>query len=398
MIINLKDFESKGFLDSTVALFNEENGKFTIYNKDGAYYSAGMFFKSIDAKELLGKRVKAQVKVKFSGKKSTMPMAMILFFDKENNKIKSDYFTKGEEIFTYDAEVPANAETMEVNLLGFFFGDEKIEFSDLEIEVLEKKEHRVINVATAYIGIKGSPESNLQEVYDILDRAGTAEEKPDIICFTEGVHCLQAGGARLFLNDKSEEIKIVCEKAKKYNMYVLFTCLEEDENKMQYNTAFVINPEGEIVDRYRKTHLTLSELKLGLVPGDAIKVFDLPIAKIGILICWDQWFTQASKEIEKQGAEMMFWLTRGFHEERLVTRARDTGLYVITSHPRPQNCCICHPTTGEILVRGEGESNYVMAKIDLDERQISEYKSFGTDGGNDRDIFINELRNDLYTY
>ena len=39
-----------------------------------------------------------------------------------------------------------------------------------------------------------------------------------------------------------------------------------------------------------------------------------------------------------------------------------------------------------------------MATIDFDKRQVSEYKSFGVDGGNDRDIFINELRNDLYTY
>ena len=397
LIINLNDFETKSFLDVTIPEFTKSEEKLVLSPKKDAYYSAGMFFTSFDISKEVGKRITSEIKVKWTGK-GTMAMAMILFFGEDGTKIQSSYFAKTEEIFTYDEEVPSGAVKCEINLFGFFFGDNKVEFSDLKLEIGEKKPHRIINVATAYIGIKGSPESNLEEVYDILDRAGTAEEKPDIICFTEGVHCLQAGGKRLFLTEESPEVLKVCEKAKQYGMYVLFTCNEQDKNGMQYNAAFVITPEGKIFDKYRKTHLTLSELKLGLVPGDAIKVFDLPIGKIGILICWDQWFTQASKEIEKQGAEMLFWLTRGYHEERQVTRARDTGMYVITSHPVPGNCRIAHPTTGEFLVRGEGTSNYVMAKIDLDERQISEYKSFGVNGGNDKDIFINELRNDLYTY
>ncbi len=397
LIINLNDFETKSFLDTTIPEFAKTSENLVLSAKKDAYYSAGMFFTSFDISKDVGKRLTSQIKVKWTGK-GTMPMAMILFFGEDGTKIQSSYFVKGEEIFTFDEEVPTGAVKCEINLFGFFFGDNKVEFSDLKLEIGEKKAHRVINVATAFIGINGSPESNMQEVYDILDKAGNADEKPDIICFTEGVHCLQAGGKREFLNDNSIEIKNVCERAKKYSMYVLFTSLEEDEKGMQYNTAFVITPDGKIFDRYRKTHLTLSEFKTGLVPGDAIKVFDLPIGKFGILICWDQWFTQASKEIEKQGAEMLFWLTRGYHEERQVTRARDTGMYIITSHPVPANCRIAHPTTGEFIARGEGTSGYAMAKIDLDERQISEYKSFGVNGGNDKDIFINELRNDLYTY
>ena len=397
-VLNLiTKFETKGFLNATTPAFTQKDKTYTIKAKKDAYYSAGMFFGSFDITDYTDKRLTAQVTVNYTGKKTT-PMALILFFDKENTKIKSDYFFKEKNIFTFDGEIPQNAVRCEINLLGFFFGDEKIEFSDLKIEITEKKPHRIVNIATAYIKIKGSPESNMQEVYDILDKAGNVDKKPDIICFTEGVHCLQAGGKRLFLNDESPEIKKVCEKAKRYSMYVLFTCLEEDDKGMQYNAAFVISPDGKIHDRYRKTHLTLSELKAGLVPGDELKVIETPLCKFGILICWDMWFTQASKELEKQGAEALFWLTRGFHDERLITRARDTGLYVITSHPKPENCRIAHPTTGEIIAKGDGLSGYAMATIDFDKRQVSEYKSFGVDGGNDRDIFINELRNDLYTY
>lgn len=325
-----------------------------------------------------------------------MAMALILFFDEQNQKIQSDYFVKGKELYTYDGEAPQNAVRCEIELLSFFFGADTVEFSELKAEILEKKAHRVAKIATAFIECKGNAESNMQEVIAILDEAGNASEKPDIICFTEGVHSLRTSG-RIYINDDSNEVKSVCEKAKKYGYYVLFTCHEKDKRGMQYNSALLISPDGKVVDRYRKTHLTLSELKSGLVPGDEIKVFETPFCKFGILICWDQWFPQASKEIEKQGADVLFWLTRGYHEERLITRARDTGMYVITSNPTPEKCCIAHPTTGEVIARGEGVHGYAMATIDFDERQVSEYKSFGVNGGNDRDIFINELRKDIYT-
>ncbi len=396
MIIDFKNFETKTFLEATAPVFEEENGIFKVKSKENAYFSAGMFYSTVDAKDFADKRICAEVKVNCSTKKS-LSMALILFYDEDGKKIQSDYFTKGEEKYTFEGEMPNGAKTCEIELLAFFYGDGCVDFSELKVELLEKKAHRVAKIATAYIECKGTPESNMQEVYDILDKAGPAKEKPDLICFTEGVHCLRAN-ARLFLNDESEEMKKVCAKAKQYGYYVLFTSLEEDERGHQYNTAFVISPDGEIVDRYRKTHLTLSELKVGLVPGDEIRVFETPFCRFGILICWDQWFTQASKEIEKQGAEVLFWLTRGYHEERLVTRARDTGMYVITSNPTPEKSCIAHPTTGEIIARGSGVSGYVMAEIDFDGRPVSEYKSFGVNGGNDKDIFINELRNDLYTH
>ena len=49
-----------------------------------------------------------------------------------------------------------------------------------------------------------------------------------------------------------------------------------------------------------------------------------------------------------------------------------------------------------VLARGEGEYGYVAHRIDPDERQVSEYKSFGKNGGNDREIYLNERRNDFY--
>ena len=395
MITKIEKFETKTFLDSTAAVF-EHGDKYVIKSGNGSEYSAGMFFGFMDVVSMQGKHFSAKVDVVATGKK-TMPMAMVLFYNEEGKKIEADYFFKGEKTFTVETEVPKEAVKAEIDLMSFGYGDYAVEFTEPEIEITDKKPHRIAHIATAYIEIENSTEANMKHVLEVIDMAGSAEDKPDIICFTEGVHDLRTG-KWYFLTEESDEIKAVLESAKKNSIYVLFTCHEEDEKGYRYNSAFFISPDGEILGKYRKSHLTLSELKGGLVPGDEIPVFDLPFGKFGILICWDQWFYEASRMIASKGAEMLFWLTRGYHEERLITRARDNGMYYISSNPSPEKCCICHPTTGEIIARGSGVQGYASAKIDLDERPVSEYKSFGVNGGNDRDIFINELRPDLYNY
>lgn len=396
MTTKIKSFETKYFLESTACNFSVAENKYFLKSKKGSTYSAGMFFGYTDNLPSDNGRFKAQTRV-FSEGKKTKAMAIVLFYDEEGKKLQSDYFSANGNNYTVDTEIPTGTKKAEIELIFYCFGDGSAEFSEPEIEIVKENPRRIARIATACIERKGNPKDNMKSVLNILASAGNAEDKPDIICFTEGVHDLGTG-KWFFLNEESEEIKAVCQKAKDYSMYVLFTCHEEDEKKFWYNSAFVISPEGKIIGKYRKTHLTLSELKGGLVPGDEFPVFDTPFGKFSILICWDQWFYEASRMIAKKGAEMVFWLTRGYHEERLITRARDNGMYYITSNPTPSKCCIAHPTTGEIIARGKKEGSYVVAEIDLNNRPVSEYKSFGKNGGCDREIFTNEIRPDLYEY
>ncbi len=86
MIINFNDFETKSFLDATIPEFTKSEEKLVLSAKKDAYYSAGMFFTSFDITKDIGKRLTAEIKVKWTGK-GTMPMAMILFFGEDGTEL-----------------------------------------------------------------------------------------------------------------------------------------------------------------------------------------------------------------------------------------------------------------------------------------------------------------------
>ncbi len=72
-----------------------------------------------------------------------------------------------------------------------------------------------------------------------------------------------------------------------------------------YNTALVINPEGEVVTRYRKQFPFLPYEK-GVSPGADFAVFDVPgVGRFGLSICYDQWFPETTRQLTWLGAEVI---------------------------------------------------------------------------------------------
>jgi len=80
-----------------------------------------------------------------------------------------------------------------------------------------------------------------------------------------------------------------------------------------FNSVSVIDADGEILGTYRKTHIPdgipYAE-KFYFTPGDTgFKVWDTKYAKIGIGICWDQWFPECARSMALMGAELLFYPT-----------------------------------------------------------------------------------------
>ena len=81
----------------------------------------------------------------------------------------------------------------------------------------------------------------------------------------------------------------------------------------QFNSVAVIDADGEILGVYRKTHipdgLPYAE-KFYFTPGDTgFRVFDTRYGKIGVGICWDQWFPETARCMALEGAELLFYPT-----------------------------------------------------------------------------------------
>ncbi len=87
----------------------------------------------------------------------------------------------------------------------------------------------------------------------------------------------------------------------------------EKKNQAYYNTVAVIDADGHILGRYRKTHIPDGpgyEEKFYFNPGDTgFRVWKTRYGSIGIGICWDQWFPEAARCMVLQGAEILFYPT-----------------------------------------------------------------------------------------
>jgi N-carbamoylputrescine amidase len=80
-----------------------------------------------------------------------------------------------------------------------------------------------------------------------------------------------------------------------------------------FNTAPVLGPDGTLLGVYRKTHIPediLYHEQHYFVPGDTgIRVFDTPVGKLAVLICFDQWFPEAARLAALAGAEIIIYPT-----------------------------------------------------------------------------------------
>lgn len=108
--------------------------------------------------------------------------------------------------------------------------------------------------------------------------------------------------------------KTLCALAKELKVVIVGgSILEEAMPGVCFNTCAVIDADGSIVGYYRKNHIPQDpgfEEKFYFTPGnEGYKVFQTRYGKIGVLICWDQWFPEAARIIAMKGAELLVYPT-----------------------------------------------------------------------------------------
>lgn len=100
--------------------------------------------------------------------------------------------------------------------------------------------------------------------------------------------------------------------AKELKVVLPVSFYEKDVNSL-YNTVAMIDADGEVLGVYRKTHIPddhFYQEKFYFTPGDTgFKVWDTRYGKIGVGICWDQWFPECARSMAVQGAELIFYPT-----------------------------------------------------------------------------------------
>ena len=106
--------------------------------------------------------------------------------------------------------------------------------------------------------------------------------------------------------------------ARDAGIVVIGSVFERRAAGLYHNSAVVIGSDGAIVGLYRKMHIPNDPLyyeKFYFTPGDlGFRAFDTELGRIGVLICWDQWYPEAARLTALQGAEILFYPTAiGWH-------------------------------------------------------------------------------------
>jgi N-carbamoylputrescine amidase len=106
--------------------------------------------------------------------------------------------------------------------------------------------------------------------------------------------------------------------ARETGTVVVGSLFERRAAGVYHNTAVVLGGQGELVGRYRKMHIPDDPLyyeKYYFTPGDlGFRAFDTPYAKVGTLVCWDQWYPEGARLTALRGAQVLLYPTAiGWH-------------------------------------------------------------------------------------
>ena len=136
-------------------------------------------------------------------------------------------------------------------------------------------------------------------------------------------------------------IEKACNLSKRLNIYLVLGFLEKRNTKL-YNSVILIDPDGDIVGRYSKTHFAQG-YKINpnqYLPGDDYPVFNTPFGKVGMIICYDRQLPEPARIMALKGAQVLFVPAYGSYTEEsgwntvlMRTRAYENKFPVVFCNP-----------------------------------------------------------------
>lgn len=171
-------------------------------------------------------------------------------------------------------------------------------------------------------GCGEDPEENLERCLAAATRA--AKDGAQIICtqelFRSQYFCQSEDHANFQLAETipGPSTEAFGKLARRHGVVVIASLFEKRASGLYHNTAVVFDADGSMLGKYRKMHIPDDPLfyeKFYFTPGDlGFRTWNTRFGKLGVLVCWDQWYPEAARLTALQGAEILFYPTAiGWH-------------------------------------------------------------------------------------
>jgi len=181
---------------------------------------------------------------------------------------------------------------------------------------------RIVKLGLLQSACVASPAANLKRTLALAEQA--ARSGANIICTQELFRSQYFCQSEDYQNFSLAEpipgpgTEAFGRLARKHGVVIIASLFEQRAPGLYHNTAAVIDADGSLLGCYRKMHIPDDPLfyeKFYFAPGDlGFQAWPTRFGKIGVLICWDQWYPEAARLTAMQGAEILFYPTAiGWH-------------------------------------------------------------------------------------
>ncbi|MCI0746427.1 MAG: carbon-nitrogen hydrolase [Verrucomicrobia subdivision 3 bacterium] len=184
------------------------------------------------------------------------------------------------------------------------------------------KRSSVVRLGLLQATCSPEPAANLNRTVAMAERA--AKQGAQIICtqelFRSQYFCQEENHDHFKLAEPipGPSTDALRKVAKKYGVVVIASLFERRASGVYHNTAAIIDADGQLLGIYRKMHIPDDPLyheKFYFTPGDlGFRAWQTRHGRIGVLVCWDQWYPEGARLTALQGAEILFYPTAiGWH-------------------------------------------------------------------------------------
>jgi N-carbamoylputrescine amidase len=224
-----------------------------------------------------------------------------------------------------------------------------------------------VTVGLVQCACSADPAANVAKTLSLAKRA--AKDGAQIICtqelFRSQYFCQTEDHANFGLAESipGPTTEALQQLARKNKVVVIGSLFEKRASGVYHNTAVIIDADGSLLGLYRKMHIPDDPLfyeKFYFTPGDlGFRAWQTRYGRVGVLVCWDQWYPEAARLTAMQGAEILFYPTAiGWHPSEKAEhgqRQHSAWETIQRSHAVANGCYVAVPNRiGHEKLSGEG--------------------------------------------